>query len=396
MGSSLYDILGVAPQSERVVIQAAYKAMILKYHPDICKEDPEAEEKAKELNHAFAVLGDPDQRARYDAELRKSQLPWLLNGAADEALEPVRSGPVASAAAEPSRGVAASLRGRLHGVRIAPLPALVLGAALVGAFLYGRYEFGQSAETEVARIAPLARDSAERAAVLARARLEAPPPDVHEREVGDAVREARNMLSNSEMAKAQPFSEACLGRVEASRSWKAADRCFGFDTAISILDSGAANRGGIQPNGYFRRSNVQKRFRIMFVDVFAIAEERAVMRMDKIWNKSAEALEESGEDLSQSDIIPAPFRGEWAANLVECAADSPKKVIITPVHIRIQKGGGRVTKVAEGGADGGYVATIAGKGRKRDPMFALRLQPEGNGLTLASDQGGKRDYVRCR
>lgn len=68
-----YRVLGVSPTSEDVVIRAAYKAMMLKYHPDTYKGDPqEGERKAKELNEAYEVLGDPARRAEYDARMSRA------------------------------------------------------------------------------------------------------------------------------------------------------------------------------------------------------------------------------------------------------------------------------------------------------------------------------------
>lgn len=61
-----YEILGVAPTSEDVVIQAAFKAMMRKYHPDINKSE-DAEARAKLINSAYRTLSDPEQRRRYDA-----------------------------------------------------------------------------------------------------------------------------------------------------------------------------------------------------------------------------------------------------------------------------------------------------------------------------------------
>ena len=63
-----YSILGVTPTSEDVVIRAAYRALMRRYHPDA---DPsgEAAERAQAINAAYAVLSDPEKRARYDGSL---------------------------------------------------------------------------------------------------------------------------------------------------------------------------------------------------------------------------------------------------------------------------------------------------------------------------------------
>lgn len=61
-----YDVLGIAPSADAVVISATYRALIKKYHPDANGGDEAAAAKARELNEAYEVLSDADARARYD------------------------------------------------------------------------------------------------------------------------------------------------------------------------------------------------------------------------------------------------------------------------------------------------------------------------------------------
>lgn len=69
---SLYDILNVAPEAEPVVVEAAYKALIKKYHPDQAVEAPVSRD-ATAINEAFAILKDPAKRADYDHRLWTKQ-----------------------------------------------------------------------------------------------------------------------------------------------------------------------------------------------------------------------------------------------------------------------------------------------------------------------------------
>src|SRR5687768_16319938 len=69
---SLYDVLNVAPEAEPVVLEAAYKALIKKYHPDQAVEAPVSKD-ATESNEAFAILKDPAKRADYDHRLWSKQ-----------------------------------------------------------------------------------------------------------------------------------------------------------------------------------------------------------------------------------------------------------------------------------------------------------------------------------
>lgn len=60
-----YQILGVSRNATQEEIKKAYRHLVLKYHPDRNKSK-EAEEKFKEINEAYAVLGDPQKRKEYD------------------------------------------------------------------------------------------------------------------------------------------------------------------------------------------------------------------------------------------------------------------------------------------------------------------------------------------
>src|SRR5688572_26169477 len=64
---SFYDVLNVSPDAEAVVIDAAYRALMKKYHPDqAASSGEEGNSSAAEINRAFAVLRDAERRADYD------------------------------------------------------------------------------------------------------------------------------------------------------------------------------------------------------------------------------------------------------------------------------------------------------------------------------------------
>ncbi|MDW8467909.1 MAG: DnaJ C-terminal domain-containing protein [Burkholderiales bacterium] len=60
-----YETLGVARGATAEEIKRAYRRLARKYHPDVSKE-PDAAERMKEINEAYAVLSDPEKRAAYD------------------------------------------------------------------------------------------------------------------------------------------------------------------------------------------------------------------------------------------------------------------------------------------------------------------------------------------
>jgi DnaJ-domain-containing protein 1 len=67
-GRTLYQILQVDPAADPEVIEAAYKRLALKHHPDR-STDANAPARMRELNEARAILLDPPRRRAYDASL---------------------------------------------------------------------------------------------------------------------------------------------------------------------------------------------------------------------------------------------------------------------------------------------------------------------------------------
>lgn len=61
-----YEVLGVPKNADEAAIKRAYRTLAKKYHPDANPGDQEAEAKFKEASEAYAVLIDPDKRAKYD------------------------------------------------------------------------------------------------------------------------------------------------------------------------------------------------------------------------------------------------------------------------------------------------------------------------------------------
>lgn len=71
-----YDWLEVSPKASPEVIEKAYKALVLKYHPDVQQDSSTNTEKIlQKINEAYEVLSNPDKRSNYDATLVNQFIP---------------------------------------------------------------------------------------------------------------------------------------------------------------------------------------------------------------------------------------------------------------------------------------------------------------------------------
>ena len=61
-----YQTLGVARGASDAELKKAFRKLAREFHPDVAKNKKQAEEKFKEINEAYEVLGDPAKRKRYD------------------------------------------------------------------------------------------------------------------------------------------------------------------------------------------------------------------------------------------------------------------------------------------------------------------------------------------
>lgn len=61
-----YAVLEVSLQASQEEIKKAYRKLALQYHPDRNQGNRQADQKIREVNAAYEILGDPDARKAYD------------------------------------------------------------------------------------------------------------------------------------------------------------------------------------------------------------------------------------------------------------------------------------------------------------------------------------------
>lgn len=108
MEPDAYRVLQVNPQAEQEVVEAAFRRLAHKYHPDV-NPAPEAVAQMTQIVAAYELVRDPDRRAAYDRSLETRQRPQFSGAHGD-------SGPDGDLGAE--EGISLSLLGDLIGLDV--------------------------------------------------------------------------------------------------------------------------------------------------------------------------------------------------------------------------------------------------------------------------------------
>ena len=67
-----WSLLGVSPQCDPSELKAAFRKEARKWHPDLNKNNINAEERFKLINEAYAILSDPIKRAAWEKKNKKN------------------------------------------------------------------------------------------------------------------------------------------------------------------------------------------------------------------------------------------------------------------------------------------------------------------------------------
>ncbi len=269
-----YATLGVAPYSDDVVIRAAYKALMLKYHPDT-NGGRDTNERAAAINAAFAILGDPVRRAAFDANRQPRSAPMPPPPAPPS---PPNSPPSSAVRPDPdgadSQPVRSGLLRRIGGTL---LLALVVGGVRLAFSPSSASEPVATADnTMVADMnategmdtmsnAMTAVDPGSNGGIMANDSTPAlgntlavdqspnlgPVAALNFDDIEGATQTFEHVLEKSGMFGARAYSENCHKKVQVTPAWAAADRCAAFDYAAHYLDVGYAKASNMRTLGYF-------------------------------------------------------------------------------------------------------------------------------------------------
>jgi curved DNA-binding protein CbpA len=231
-----YKTLQVSTDADTEVIEAAYKALIKKHHPDRHPAGPSAGERvASDLNRAWHVLRDPDRRAAYDAEEKARQerhkvelaraFPETVPG---RAVEPVRRPPVPPAPARKGQRIAAGVGLLGIGVLVGAIVLMARGSGGLDAKLV---EAAPAVAAEaVARLPGLPGMDTD----FDEAAFRALP--VNRQQVFTAVAEFKRISDRGGLPAAARFSEKCFADQARSRGLGEFDFCVAFDHAAGRTD----------------------------------------------------------------------------------------------------------------------------------------------------------------
>lgn len=219
--ASPYRLLGLEPGAERSAVDAAYRSLMKRHHPDR-GGDPQV---AAEINRAYAALTRPEQAI---------------------AVEPVERD---LAAALYARRVAAKADRQASRNQRARWPLwLLLGIALVGGVGWFQREAVADLVWQLRwtlfqpSASPAGREEGSNFVPEAPTRLDQAP--IARQDILDALADARAGLQRGGLGRAADMSSLCYQQFVAAPTLRAYDRCVAFDDSVLLLaGANAVDRG---------------------------------------------------------------------------------------------------------------------------------------------------------
>lgn len=255
-----YAVLGVSPDADEAVIRAAWKALLRKFHPDTARDVPDAQERTRAVNDAWATLGDPNRRIAYDLE--RAAPP------ADDDLPEWMRSPYPM---PPRRGAGTTLALILAFVGL-PAVAITLpgvpgrvAAMLPGGDGGSAAGFARSGLNQVRRLLTPAGLAAGTTGGPATDPVAPPaaaaPPTVDRGTVRLAVAQVGRVVRRQGRAGLETYSGGCAQRAIALKKWESEDFCAAFDIAAGRDVGASAQRyvrlGATPPAAAARLSRIR-------------------------------------------------------------------------------------------------------------------------------------------
>ena len=298
--NSLYTLLQVLPNADPAVIEAAYKALMKKHHPDLHGGE-DAERRAAEISHAFNVLRDSERRATYDADEKareeryKVELARAFPEAGSSASNPegARRNPGFSAGRpeQPARA------GQRLAAFVGGAGVLSLAATIILLARGGDEPSVQSLGVGSATVQTTAEESSVSPAA-------APVPfrdqPVSAPQIANAVEEYGRISDGQGIQAVAQFSERCFETQSRTMSVGQFDYCVAFDhaagrTEVAPSQTAAARR--FQPQNQVARH-------VLAADPLADTFSSIEIRLDEIRRLADAALARPAD--SAGTAVPIP------------------------------------------------------------------------------------------
>jgi curved DNA-binding protein CbpA len=261
-----YTVLGVLPTSDDEVIRAAYRALMLKYHPDT-NQTPEATARAASINEAFAILGDRQRRAAYDDQ-RKSKRGHNRNATPPRPAPPPKStgdgnGPPAPTGKSDTPILTDNLRWVVVGlillaiVGLAQLPRNETSAGSeftemnAADAMEGTTNDSMTAIDGVDDTSSAGNQLPEFPNYLSSSLTQSPTP-LSYADIESAADSFEKELQRRGLIGARAWSQNCHNAVKTRPTWSGADKCAAFDFAARYIDNVITARGDFAESAYFK------------------------------------------------------------------------------------------------------------------------------------------------